>query len=74
MTHHAVNNVGRSHDIPVDFVDTPDDEMDAIVEINVNATLKVTKMVLPSMLSRYVVPSFSLFYVTDLDTERMASF
>lgn len=47
-----VNNVGKSHDMPVDFVETTDREMSDILEINIHTTLKITKSVLPGMLSR----------------------
>ncbi|CAE6411626.1 unnamed protein product [Rhizoctonia solani] len=36
-----VNNVGRSHDIPADFHEIPLIDHEDIVEINVNATIKV---------------------------------
>jgi len=44
-----INNVGQSHSIPVPFAETPLDEMNNIITINCIATLKVTKLVLPSM-------------------------
>lgn len=47
-----VNNVGKSHDIPVPFAETTLEEMLSISEINVNATLRVTRMVVPGMISR----------------------
>ena len=47
-----VNNVGRSHSYPIDFVETPDDEIDSILQINVNATVKVTKAIVPGMVQR----------------------
>ncbi|KAJ7690686.1 3-ketoacyl-CoA reductase [Mycena rosella] len=47
-----VNNVGKSHAMPVYMVDTPLDEMKDIVAINVNATLRVTHAVLPGMVRR----------------------
>jgi 17beta-estradiol 17-dehydrogenase / very-long-chain 3-oxoacyl-CoA reductase len=47
-----INNVGRSHDIPVPFSQTPEAEMAAIVDINVAATLRVTAIVLPGMIAR----------------------
>lgn len=50
----TVNNVGRSHDHPVDFVDTPIEEIDNILNINVNATAHVTKIVAPLMVQKYV--------------------
>lgn len=45
-----INNVGLSHSIPVDFVETQATEMEQIITINCLATLKVTQMVLPRML------------------------
>ncbi|TEB37438.1 3-ketoacyl-CoA reductase, partial [Coprinellus micaceus] len=47
-----VNNVGKSHSMPVYFVDTPKDELEDIVSINVNATIKVTYAILPGMVQR----------------------
>ncbi|THH19326.1 hypothetical protein EUX98_g8799 [Antrodiella citrinella] len=47
-----INNVGRSHSHPVDFVDTTTDEMDNILNINVNATAHVTKIVVPLMVAK----------------------
>jgi len=47
-----VNNVGKSHSIPAYLVDTPQDEMEDIVSINVNATVRVTYAILPGMIER----------------------
>jgi 17beta-estradiol 17-dehydrogenase / very-long-chain 3-oxoacyl-CoA reductase len=47
-----INNVGLSHDIPVSFIQTPDQEMKDIIGINCMATLKVTKLVAPGMVKR----------------------
>jgi 17beta-estradiol 17-dehydrogenase / very-long-chain 3-oxoacyl-CoA reductase len=47
-----VNNVGRSHDIPVPFADTPEEERNDIININVHSTLRVTALVLPGMRER----------------------
>jgi len=47
-----VNNVGKSHAMPVYLVDTPLDEMRDIVSINVDATLRVTHATLPGMIQR----------------------
>lgn len=44
-----VNNVGQSHAIPVSFAETERQEMESIININVNATLRVTSLVLPKM-------------------------
>lgn len=48
-----VNNVGRSHDIPVDFQETPIEEMEDILQVNINATLRVTHIVVPGLIKRY---------------------
>jgi 17beta-estradiol 17-dehydrogenase / very-long-chain 3-oxoacyl-CoA reductase len=48
-----VNNVGKSHDIPVSFLETTDVEMEDIITINVKGTLKVTKVVAPGMVARH---------------------
>jgi len=45
-----VNNVGRSHDIPVYFDQTPQKEIDDILQINIHGTLAITKLVMPFML------------------------
>ena len=50
-----VNNVGRSHSFPVDFIETPIDEMDNILNINVNATVHVTRAIVPGMVKRSVI-------------------
>ncbi|KLO10314.1 3-ketoacyl-CoA reductase [Schizopora paradoxa] len=47
-----VNNVGRSHEMPVAFAETALNEQKAIIAINVNATLRVTSLVLNKMLAR----------------------
>ena len=48
----CINNVGKSHDIPVTFVETPGQEMQDIININCNGTLMVTQMVIPGMIDR----------------------
>lgn len=45
-----INNVGKSHDMPVPFVQTPEAEMEDIITINCIATLRVTQLVLPGMI------------------------
>lgn len=40
--------------MPADFVDTPSEEIEGIVAINVGATLRVTHAVLPGMIERSV--------------------
>lgn len=47
-----VNNVGQSHSFPVPFLLTPEEEMKNIININVTATLKVTKIIAPGMARR----------------------
>ncbi|KAL8906689.1 MAG: hypothetical protein Q9207_001875 [Kuettlingeria erythrocarpa] len=44
-----VNNVGKSHDIPVPFVDTERQEIRDIININCHGTLLVTSLVAPLM-------------------------
>jgi len=48
----TVNNVGKSHAMPAYLVDVPKDEIADIVAINVNATIRVTNMVLSGMIQR----------------------
>jgi len=50
----TVNNVGVSHEIPADFVDTSPEELDSIINVNVTATLRITSLIAPSMVSRCV--------------------
>ena len=47
-----INNVGLSHSIPVPFIETPQREMTDIIMINCLATLRVTQLVAPGMVSR----------------------
>lgn len=47
-----VNNVGVSHDIPVPFLQTSATELEGIVTINCLATLRVTQLVAPGMVTR----------------------
>lgn len=47
-----INNVGKSHSIPVPFDETPEDEMKDIITINCHGTLRVTKLVTPGMIQR----------------------
>ncbi|KAG8759957.1 hypothetical protein FRC14_004510 [Serendipita sp. 396] len=47
-----VNNVGRSHEMPVYFAETPEQEMKDIINININGTLAITRVVLPKMLQK----------------------
>lgn len=56
-----MNNVGRSHEYPVSFAETPLEEQQSIININVNATMRVSQIVLGNMLQQYVCASSSLF-------------
>jgi len=47
-----INNVGLSHSIPVPFAETPEQEMKDIITINCTGTLRVTQLVVPSMIRR----------------------
>lgn len=47
-----INNVGQSHKMPTPFVETEEKEMMDIVTINCMGTLKVTQLVIPSMIKR----------------------
>ncbi|KAF2662433.1 estradiol 17-beta-dehydrogenase 12-B [Lophiostoma macrostomum CBS 122681] len=47
-----INNVGLSHSIPVPFVETPQKEMTDIIMVNCLATLRVTQLITPGMISR----------------------
>lgn len=47
-----INNVGKSHDMPVPFILTSKQEMTDIVTINCLATLRVTQIVAPGMVQR----------------------
>ena len=47
-----INNVGKSHDIPVAFAETSEQEMEDIINVNCHGTLKVTRLVVPGMVQR----------------------
>ncbi|KAL8855959.1 MAG: hypothetical protein Q9178_007409 [Gyalolechia marmorata] len=47
-----INNVGKSHDIPVSFVETEEQEMRDIININCLSTLLTTSLVAPKMVSQ----------------------
>ncbi|KAF3924625.1 hypothetical protein AA313_de0202719 [Arthrobotrys entomopaga] len=47
-----VNNVGKSYDMPTPFLITEDNVMKDIITINCLATLRVTQIVVPGMVSR----------------------
>jgi short-subunit dehydrogenase len=46
-----VNNAGRSHNMPVTFIDTTSEELEGIVSVNNGGVLRATKDILPSMLN-----------------------
>ena len=57
--------------MPVSFAETDLDEQKAIININVNGTLRVTQIVLKNMLAQFVLRSFSvLIYVAHSSTRR----
>jgi 17beta-estradiol 17-dehydrogenase / very-long-chain 3-oxoacyl-CoA reductase len=43
--------------MPVYFHETEQQEIDDILQININSTLSVTRIVLPGLLARYAVTS-----------------
>lgn len=47
-----VNNVGVSHKMPVAFVEMDEGEMEAICEVNVLGTLRMTRLVAPRLVRR----------------------
>ncbi|KAK5013600.1 hypothetical protein LTR60_003783 [Cryomyces antarcticus] len=47
-----INNVGLSHDIPVPFVETPENEIRDIITINCLGTLRITQLIAPGMVLR----------------------
>jgi len=47
-----VNNAGRSHSMPADFVDTTKQEIKDILAINIDGTVNVTHIILPGMIKR----------------------
>lgn len=47
-----VNNVGKSHTAPVYFAEAAEKEVEDILRINVNANVRVTKLILPRMVER----------------------
>ena len=62
----TVNNVGKSHQYVVDFVEASPQEIDDILAINVIATTRVTRMILPGMVAKCahsVSLTFPLFMV-----------
>lgn len=49
-----VNNVGTNHDIPTPFDEESNKIIADIIEVNIKGALKMTKLVLPQMRSKYV--------------------
>ncbi|KAF8933708.1 hypothetical protein BGZ58_006176 [Dissophora ornata] len=47
-----VNNVGTNHEIPTPFEQEDDKVIKDIIEVNVNAAMKMTKIVVPQMVAR----------------------
>ncbi|KAH8551240.1 hypothetical protein BGW37DRAFT_495357 [Umbelopsis sp. PMI_123] len=47
-----VNNVGTNHDIPTLFDEESEETIANIVEVNINGTLKTSKLVIPQMKAR----------------------
>ncbi|KAG0197205.1 hypothetical protein BGX28_009296 [Mortierella sp. GBA30] len=47
-----VNNVGTNHEIPTPFEQESDKIIKDIVEVNINAAMKMTKIVVPQMVAR----------------------
>ncbi|KAG8990304.1 hypothetical protein FRB90_001825 [Tulasnella sp. 427] len=47
-----VNNVGKSYSIPAYFHDVPTQENEDIIQINVNASMRMTQIALPAMLAK----------------------
>ncbi|KFA61997.1 hypothetical protein S40285_07910 [Stachybotrys chlorohalonatus IBT 40285] len=47
-----LNNVGRSHDMPVPFLETPTEELEGIIKVNCIGTLKTTQVIAPILQER----------------------
>ncbi|KAG8849133.1 hypothetical protein FRB96_000919 [Tulasnella sp. 330] len=47
-----VNNVGTSNLMPTNFDQIPDEEIDAQLEVNIHAAVRMTRIVLPIMIER----------------------
>lgn len=50
-----VNNVGVSHTMPVPFIEMDEAEMEAIIEVNVSGTQRVTRLIGPKLVKRCVL-------------------
>jgi len=55
-----IRNVGKSDDIPIPSLETLGKEMDEIITINVNGTLKATQIVPPGTASRKTGPILTI--------------
>ncbi|KAH8081421.1 putative 3-ketoacyl-CoA reductase [Filobasidium floriforme] len=51
-----VNNAGVSHSMPVSFAETTLEEMDNILQVNIHATLLLTRLTLPHLLTKKSTP------------------
>ena len=58
----VVNNAGKSYTYPEDFHASTAKDMEDIVSINVSSLVRLTRMILPGMVERYVTPARQ-FYV-----------
>jgi 17beta-estradiol 17-dehydrogenase / very-long-chain 3-oxoacyl-CoA reductase len=47
-----INNVGVSHDFPVSFLDESPERCEMITAVNIDALMKITRIVLPQMVKR----------------------
>lgn len=47
-----VNNVGTSHPIPTPFIEESDSVINGIIDVNIKATMKITKMIVPKMIAQ----------------------
>lgn len=50
-----MNNVGKSHTHPVYFAESEPSELSDIIAVNIGATVRITRMVLPGMVKRCVI-------------------
>lgn len=47
-----INNVGVSHDFPISFLDETPERCEMITAVNIDALMKITRIVLPQMVKR----------------------
>jgi short-subunit dehydrogenase len=50
-----VNNAALSYESPQEFLNLPEDRMEDIINLNVLALTKMTRIVLPKMTAQYAV-------------------